>query len=216
MQFAKRYCVEYVEYFDGTRECIRSRDGFWYSNKGIIVKWIILAVIFFAFMAWFVGGYIHAKSRMRKGLPLLSYHRWLIPYRERQRWGQIPGQTPSRTPQDHFTFYNTQAYGVRPGGAYPEPPPMYYNDAPPQYTPPPGATKIQPNQTYVEMQPQMRRPAQSYGAYSIPSQQTEAYPMPHQQTGVVGESSNSSNHGGLPRPDRVKLATTNFLSRFRK
>jgi hypothetical protein len=31
--------------------------------------------MFALFMGWFVGGYIHAKQRLRKGLPLLGYHR---------------------------------------------------------------------------------------------------------------------------------------------
>lgn len=44
-------------------------------QKGIIIKWIILGVLFALFMAWFVGGYIHAKQRLKKGLPLLGYHR---------------------------------------------------------------------------------------------------------------------------------------------
>jgi hypothetical protein len=44
-------------------------------QKGIIIKWIILGVFFAVFMLWFVGGYIHAKQRLKKGLPLLRYHR---------------------------------------------------------------------------------------------------------------------------------------------
>jgi hypothetical protein len=44
-------------------------------QTGIIVKWAILAAFFFIFMGWFLGGYLHAKSRMKKGKPLLGYHR---------------------------------------------------------------------------------------------------------------------------------------------
>ena len=44
-------------------------------QKGTIVKWVIFSTLFFIFMAWFVGGYIHAKRRLAKGLPLLAYHR---------------------------------------------------------------------------------------------------------------------------------------------
>lgn len=49
------------------------------SQKGIIIKWVILASFTFLFFAWFVGGYIHAKRRLKKGLPLLSYHRVSVP-----------------------------------------------------------------------------------------------------------------------------------------
>jgi hypothetical protein len=41
----------------------------------MIIKWIIFGTLFGIFMLWFVGGYIHAKQRLKKGLPLLSYHR---------------------------------------------------------------------------------------------------------------------------------------------
>ncbi|KAF2270726.1 hypothetical protein CC78DRAFT_140696 [Lojkania enalia] len=196
-------CVRYV---DGTIEC---RDSFWYSDTGVIVKWCILAAIFFFFFAWFVGGYIHAKKRMRKGLPLMRYHRFLVPFRERQRWGQ--------TPQNHFTFYAAQPYGQprpqhgqRPDGTWAEPPPMYSNqDAPPGYVPPPGATKTHPNQAYMEM-PQYGPPP------------TGSYPAAPQQTGVVGGNSQQDVEGQNPpqelppRPQQAKLAVSNLLSRLRK
>jgi hypothetical protein len=50
------------------------------EQKGIIIKWIILGVFFAIFMLWFVGGYIHAKQRLKKGLPLLGYHRVRLPH----------------------------------------------------------------------------------------------------------------------------------------
>jgi hypothetical protein len=104
MVLDKRYCVEYE---NGDIRCFRD-DGFWYTDvrrlppilpnsgymevmvdtvecvtdyeqKGIIIKWIIFGVFFGVFMLWFVGGYIHAKQRLKKGLPLLGYHRVRIP-----------------------------------------------------------------------------------------------------------------------------------------
>lgn len=45
------------------------------EQKGMIVKWAILGSLFAIFMLWFVGGYIHAKRRLRAGKPLLAYHR---------------------------------------------------------------------------------------------------------------------------------------------
>jgi hypothetical protein len=47
-------------------------------QKGQITKYIILALFFSFFLAWFVGGYIHAKRRLKKGLPLLAYHRVIL------------------------------------------------------------------------------------------------------------------------------------------
>lgn len=75
---------------------------------------------------------------------------------------------------------------------------MYNHDAPPGYVPPPGATKMDPNQApgNVEM-----------GQYPPPP------PMGAQQTGVTG------GEGGFqqempPRPPQAKLAK--LMGRFRK
>ena len=45
------------------------------TQTGLIVKWAILGGFFLFFTAWFLGGYIHAKYRLKKGKPLLAYHR---------------------------------------------------------------------------------------------------------------------------------------------
>jgi hypothetical protein len=44
-------------------------------QKGLIIKWAILGSLFAFFMLWFIGGYIHAKRRLKAGKPLLAYHR---------------------------------------------------------------------------------------------------------------------------------------------
>jgi hypothetical protein len=130
----------------------------------MIIKWAILGSMFAFFMLWFIGGYIHAKRRLKAGKPLLGYHRvrhirssesfrltweqFLVSWQERKRYGQ------ANIPQNHFTFYNPQnpynaqqqPYQQRQDGAWPEPPPMYNGDAPPVYGAPPGATKTNPNQ----------------------------------------------------------------------
>lgn len=41
----------------------------------MIIKWAILGSLFALFMLWFIGGYIHAKRRLKAGKPLLGYHR---------------------------------------------------------------------------------------------------------------------------------------------
>ncbi|KAF1959155.1 hypothetical protein CC80DRAFT_322048 [Byssothecium circinans] len=194
MGLSKRYCVEYV---DGTIECFR--EGFWYSEAGVIVKWAVLAAFFFFFTAWFLGGYIHAKHRLKKGKPLLAYHRWLVSYSDRRKYGQ--------TQQNDFSFYAAQPYGQpmhpqhqyqqRADGTWPEPPPMYT----------PGKENQGPT---VEMP--------MYGA--------PPPPMGQQQTGVVGGygngNGNGNGNGGVegqqaqlpPRPQ--KAAVKNLLARFRK
>ncbi|KAF2662981.1 hypothetical protein K491DRAFT_10285 [Lophiostoma macrostomum CBS 122681] len=194
------YCVVYD---DGTEQCYR--DSFWYSNTGYIVKWCILAGFFLFFMAWFVGGYLHAKSRMKKGLPLLGYHRWLVSYNQRKRYGQ--------TPQNHFTFYASQPYGQRQDGNYAEPPPVYNgNDAPPQYYAPPGTAKPSGTQNAMEMPEYVGPPAPALAP-------TGGYPMGPQQTGVMGggpQDVESQNQQLPPRPQQAKEKLSNFVSRFRR
>ncbi|KAF2627966.1 hypothetical protein BU25DRAFT_340545, partial [Macroventuria anomochaeta] len=178
-------------------------------QKGMIIKWAILGSLFAFFMLWFIGGYIHAKRRLKAGKPLLAYHRFLVSWQERKRYGQ--------TPQNHFTFYATQnpyqtrpPYQQRQDGSWPEPPPMYNGgDAPPQYFAPPGATKVNPNQSGQQMEmPQ----------YGAPVAQGP------QQNGVVG--GNGGNGGDVeqggsqalpPRPpQKAKAVLKGFTDRFRK
>ncbi|KAF2442437.1 hypothetical protein P171DRAFT_433930 [Karstenula rhodostoma CBS 690.94] len=191
MGLSKRYCVQYL---DGAVECFR--DGFWYSDTGIIVKWAILASFFLFFFAWFLGGYLHAKARLRKGKPLLAYHRWLVSYQDRKRYGQ--------TMQNQYSYYaqppyaqQQQAYTPRPDGTWTEPPPVYNGDAPPGYMPPPppGASKMDPNQApgNVEM-----------GWHPAPP------PMGAQQTGGEGGFQQEMP----PRPAQARLAK--LTGRFRK
>jgi hypothetical protein len=199
------YCVED---FAGTRECYEGSDAFWYTDTGIIVKWIILASFFLIFFGWFVGGRIHAKRRLRKGLPLLAYHRFLISYSERRRHGQIP--------QNHFTFYQTQnpyapnapnlPYTQRQDGTWAEPPPLYQNtDAPPQYFAPPGATKVNPHQGAQGMEMPM---------YGAPPQGVAQQAGP-QQSGVIGADVEQGQTQELPpRPAKAKIM--GVLDRFRR
>lgn len=203
--------------------CYVDGDGFWYTDKGIIIKWILLVTFFAIFFGWFVGGYIHAKRRLRRGLPLLPYHRFLVSYSERRRYGQ------AAPPQNHFTFYQTQnpyqqqqsnptAYQQRQDGAWAEPPPLYHNtDAPPQYFAPPGATKADPSQ--------------GGGAGGVElGQYGPAGPaglQGGQQSGFIGagEGTSGSGHGeqtesstpGLPpRPESAKTRLKGMVGRFRR
>ncbi|RYN64563.1 hypothetical protein AA0118_g3796 [Alternaria tenuissima] len=205
LSLTKRYYC--VDDFAGGRECYEGDDGFWYTDKGIIVKWIILASFFVIFFGWFVGGRIHAKQRLRKGLPLLGYHRFLISYSERRRHGQVP--------QNHFPFYQTQTpyaptpqYTQRQDGTWADPPPLYQNtDAPPQYfaPPPPGATKANPNQGAQAMEMPL---------YGAPPQGVPQQTGP-QQSGVIGADVEQGQTQELPpRPAKAKLM--GVLDRFRR
>jgi hypothetical protein len=78
---------------------------------------------------------------------------------------------------------------------------MYGGDAPPGYVPPPGATKMDPNQNpgNVEM-----------GQYPPPA---GAPPMGAQQTGTVGGEGQFQQEMP-PRPPQAKLAK--LMGRFRR
>ncbi|KAJ4382861.1 hypothetical protein N0V86_002086 [Didymella sp. IMI 355093] len=203
MVLSKRYCVEYV---DGTIECFRD-GGFWYTEKGMIIKWAVLGSLFAFFMLWFIGGYMHAKRRLKAGKPLLGYHRFLVSWQERKRYGQ------ANIPQNNYTPYNpynTQPYQQRHDGAWPEPPPMYNGDAPPMYGAPAGATKAHPNQSALGME---------MPPYSAPMAQG---PQGVQQSGVVGGDVEQGGQAGQterlpPRPpQKAKAVLKGFTERFRK
>lgn len=44
-------------------------------KEAYAIKFAILASIFVVFVAYFLGGYLHAQRRIKKGLPPLAYHR---------------------------------------------------------------------------------------------------------------------------------------------
>jgi len=52
-------------------------DGYYSSDNWVYyaVKYAIVTSILVIFLAFLIGGYLHAKRRMKKGLPLLAYHR---------------------------------------------------------------------------------------------------------------------------------------------
>ncbi|KAB8596102.1 hypothetical protein FH972_025811 [Carpinus fangiana] len=116
---------------------------------------------------WVVGGAWHAKRRIRKGQPPMLYHRvslslsqqacilanhtqWLVSSRHRQRYSQAQPYGYGQGGQPGFQMNNWN---------YAPPPPAYGHDAPPGYQappgPPPGASKVNPDQTtgVVEVTP---------------------------------------------------------------
>lgn len=127
---------------DGFRD--DDSDNFWYSDKAEIIKWAVAGGITLFFLLWFVGGYIHARRRVRKGLKPLLYHRFLLPYSQRAQF----------EPQNNFSFYRQENQGY-PMDQYGPPPPVYNadNPQPPQYMPPPGGTKANPSQEWIAPPP---------------------------------------------------------------
>ncbi|CAF9933159.1 MAG: hypothetical protein GOMPHAMPRED_007162 [Gomphillus americanus] len=46
--------------------------------RAVIIKWAVIGGLFAVLLAWIVIGHVHARRRVRKGRPLLAYHRYLI------------------------------------------------------------------------------------------------------------------------------------------
>ncbi|POR38982.1 Uncharacterized protein TPAR_00818 [Tolypocladium paradoxum] len=117
----------------------------WHSRTGFIVRWVIFLVIFVLIMGYIIGGYYHAKSRLRKGLPLLAYHRCLVSRRARQP------QYQNGWPQGNYGYYQRNAYQMNDM----PPPPVYDPSRPPMYAD--GGSKVDPSQWKSEP---TRRPAE--------------------------------------------------------
>jgi len=130
-----------------------SIDNWWWSPDAYAVKWAIIAALLGIFLIFFLGGHYHAKNRMKRGLQPLPYHRWLVNRNQQARF-----QPP---PQNNFSFYRQQdGYAMH---GYAPPPPAYNPNAEnvPAYTPPEGASKINPTQNYAEIPPPGPPPSHS-------------------------------------------------------
>jgi hypothetical protein len=107
------------------------------------IRYTIIIVIFAIILLYFVGGYLHARRRLKKGLPLKRYHRWMVrrSYRQQQPQGNV--------------YYNPNqpGYPMQPYQGQP-PPPAYntYAPPPPAYAPPEGASKAMADQNYTRSQ----------------------------------------------------------------
>lgn len=158
----------------------RDDDGehWWYSREGYIVRWSLFLAFLLLITVYLGGGYAHARSRLRKGLMPLRYHRWMI---KRSHLAQLdPRYAP---PQPAYgTYRPADAYGMN--GNMP-PPPVYDPNAarPPIYSPPEGASKINPAQGYGY------GPAQASGEYAPPP----GPPPSGQQEGVAWENGQNNN-----------------------
>ncbi|KAI4241044.1 MAG: hypothetical protein L6R40_004792 [Gallowayella cf. fulva] len=175
--------------------------SWWYSDTAEGIKWAVLAAIILAVFLFLLGGYIHAKRRVRRGQAPLRYHRWLLPRSQRQ-------YPPSR--QTQFSFYQHQQNPYE-MNAYPPPPPAYQNNEipPPQYEPPPGASKANPNQHTAPPRPYFAGEASNAGPASPAmghnqpsSERFDAVPL-------------QTNEGQLPPHPQSSGRSWNPLKRFK-
>lgn len=108
------------------------------EQTGMAVRYSITLVLLALILLYFVGGYLHARQRVRKGLAPLPYHRWMVRRYTPQPHGyQAPGPRGSAP----------ESYDMH---VYPPPPPAYnHNEAPPPvYQPPEGASKALADQNF--------------------------------------------------------------------
>ncbi|KUI57099.1 hypothetical protein VP1G_04405 [Cytospora mali] len=127
---------------------------FWYTKDGYIVKWVVFLTLLVTFTAWVTIGHIHARRRLRKGLPPLAYHRWLVPRAALARVDPRYAYPPP-PPGNNTNYYYRPGYQNQYDPSYnmqnmPPPPPMYDPNAPrpPMYEGPQGSSKTAPNQDY--------------------------------------------------------------------
>lgn len=123
----KRQCVDY----DTQSNCYNS---FWWTDTGLAIRYAIVVFLFLVIVLFLLFSYLHAQQRIKRGLPPLGYHRWLVTRRSHPR----------------YNFQNPNAYymGTNMPAQQPGPPPYNNWDVPPQYQPPIGASKAMANQNY--------------------------------------------------------------------
>ncbi|KAL1841258.1 hypothetical protein VTJ49DRAFT_7260 [Mycothermus thermophilus] len=119
--------------------------SYWSTKEGMIVKWSLFLGFIVACLLYLLIGYIHAHQRIKKGLPPLSYHRFLISRdvlaRVDPRYRPPPPPHPYARPSSSGSASN-RYYPWAPGPQYVDmyamPPPMYDPNAPrpPKYEPP--------------------------------------------------------------------------------
>ncbi|EPQ64239.1 hypothetical protein BGT96224_2337 [Blumeria graminis f. sp. tritici 96224] len=154
---------------------VEREPSFWWTKTGQIVRWSIFFGLSTIFTAYILIGYIHAKSRMKKGLPLLSYHRWLVSDETRMRYD------PNYTNPNIFYGYHQNGIGMQP-----MPQQMYGMNAPlpPTYQPQSGVTKVDssPYNSQPTHRPETSDPTPNYEAPPGPPPPPT---LPPNQTGAT-------------------------------
>nr|OQO04088.1 hypothetical protein B0A51_18464 [Rachicladosporium sp. CCFEE 5018] len=127
-------------------------DDWWWSPAGMAVRYAIITLIFALLVGYFLGGYLHAKRRVSKGLPPLAYHRWMV----NRRTSRYAAPSQQWYSQPYYQNggnqgYNAGSYGMQ---GFAPPPPAYEGHVapPPVYQPPQGGSKVAADQNYVPVQ----------------------------------------------------------------
>lgn len=137
------------------------------GQTGMAVRYTVICIILASILLFFLGGYIHAKRRMRKGVPLLAYHRWMVHRSVRYQY-----QQPVYNPYNGNAVHDPYQEGYAMHG-YAPPPPAYhrYGDAPPAYAPnPAGASKAMADQNFHNLSQQQDPSTRNEGESSVPRQ----------------------------------------------
>ncbi|KAI1170684.1 hypothetical protein F4777DRAFT_568227 [Nemania sp. FL0916] len=122
-------------------------EWFWYTKTGIIVKYVLFFAFLFILAAWVIGGRMHAKRRMRRGLKPMGYHAWLLSRTERMQADPSYGYPPhAHATPIYRPLYPQQQAGADYYGMHPMPPPVYDPSRPPVYDGPPAGSKVDPMQ----------------------------------------------------------------------
>lgn len=128
------------------------------KQTGSAVRYTIVSILFFLLIAYFFGGYLHARARLRKNLPPLSYHRWMVKrhnpnHQSHPRYYYNPHGHPMYNQNPYYGNGQQQQHpdmiGMQ-GGVHAPPPPAYNaGDAPPPvYQPPMGGSKVAADQSF--------------------------------------------------------------------
>ncbi|KAK4105337.1 hypothetical protein N658DRAFT_503499 [Parathielavia hyrcaniae] len=139
--------------------CTLTEDGFldestcyvpfWSTRTGTILKWSLFLGIVVALCLYLMIGYIHAQNRIQKGLPPLSYHRFLV---SRTTLARVDPHYQPPQPAGFYPYAPERHYY----DMHVMPPPVYDPNAPrpPMYEPPAGSIKVNTTQQFQAGQSQ--------------------------------------------------------------
>lgn len=127
-----------------------SYGGDGWGNSTYIIRYAIVAFVVLGLSALFLVAYLHARSRMRKGLPPLRYHGWLVRGRQGSAMHGQQQHQHFHAQGGGFAAYPPRGYDPYTGQypMYAMAPPAYNSAAPkppeyagPVFSPPPALAR---------------------------------------------------------------------------